>query len=187
MQTEQKLGKKCRELEILDMDVGTAAAQPWAGPGEQTTGNKALVSSWTHSSPPAPSRLLLSLSYTMIQGRTLHPFIPMDQPRAGGKDTVSASGLHIPNHCSDTECQTVFFEVFVLLHCKNIQGYLISLDLQNLPRMLRLLFVQTESGGTTGQEGAVAQGSLAGVTGAAPCDTAFCTSDVFHGSDCAGD
>lgn len=37
-----------------------------------------------------------------------------------------------------------------------------------------------------GQEGAGDHGSQAGVTGAALCNTAFCTADVFHGSDCSG-
>lgn len=139
-QTEKKLGKKCRELEILGKDAGAVVVQTWAGPGEQTTGKKALVSNWTHSSPLAPSRLFLSLSYTMIQGWTLCLLIPTDQPQAGGKDTMSANGLH-PNHFALTwNSRLPFLKGFPFTlqkHPRTCHFF----DLHNSPCMLRLLFV----------------------------------------------
>lgn len=114
---------------------------------------------WLHPHQRTDRDRLLSLSYTTIQSRTLHPFIPMDQPRAGGKDT-SANELHIPNHSALAQNSRLHFcEGSVLSHCKSIRGHFISLDLQNSPRMLRLLFIQTQRGGMMGQEGAEAHGS----------------------------
>lgn len=133
-----------QELEILGMEVGTVAVQPWAGLGEQTTGQKALVSNWSHSSPLAPSSILLSLSYTVIQGRTLRPFIPMDQPQAGGKDTMSANGLRIPNHSALTRNSRLPFLKGLSYTAKASKD--IALDLQSSPCMLRLFSYQLREG-----------------------------------------
>lgn len=78
-------------------------------------------------------------------GRTLRPFIPMDQPQAGGKDTVSANGLHIPNHFALTQNSRLPFLKGLSFHTAKTSKD-ISLDLQSSPCMLRLFSYKLREG-----------------------------------------
>lgn len=116
-QTEKKLGKKCRELEILGRDAGAVVVQPWADPGEQTTGKKALVSNWTHSSP-------LSIQAAPI------PFLhhdPGHDPPSFHPHGTAPSRWQTHNECkwtapkslwTDVEFQTACLEGFVFYTAK---------------------------------------------------------------------
>lgn len=167
-----------QELEILGMEVGTVAVQPWAGLGEQTTGQKAgqqlepLQSSGSIQHSPVPF-----LHRDPGQDPpSFHPHGPA--PSRWQRHNECKWAAHPKSLCTDTEFQAAFFEGFVL-HCKSIQRH--CSGPAELTLHAEALFLSTERGGLRGQEGAVAHGSWQ------LCDTAFCTAGVFHGMNCSGD